>query len=327
MSMHDGSNDALGNAYFPAEYFVGYNASKSAFIKDAVKEGVKSKIVVLSHFNLLLAAWLIKRINPNTKIILIAHGIEVWNTLNYRQTKMLHSCDRIISVSSFTRNKIIELHNLPVQKCLVLNNCVDPFLARPEVKARNENLVKRYGIKKDDIVLLTLTRLSLKDRYKGYPYVLKALSEIVKTKKNIKYILAGSYEVSEKVYIESLIEKYNIQENVVITGFIADEELPDHFSLSDIYVMPSIKEGFGIVFVEAMYYGVPVIAANADGSTDALLQGKLGILTNPESETEIILALNKMFNNYEAYLPNQELLMQNFGYAAYKNKLEALLEF
>jgi phosphatidyl-myo-inositol dimannoside synthase len=327
MSMHDATDDALGNAYFPAEYFVGYNASKSTFIKDAVKEGIKSKIVVLSHFNLLLAAWLIKRINPSTKIILIAHGIEVWNNLNFRQTKMLHCCDRIISVSSFTKNKIMELHHLSEAKCEVLNNCIDPFLARPEVKARNENLVKRYAIKKDDIVLLTLTRLSLKDRYKGYSFVLKALSEIVKTKNNIKYILAGSYELSEKKYVENLIEKYNLKENVVITGFIADEELPDHFSLSDIYVMPSIKEGFGIVFVEAMYYGVPVIAANADGSTDALLQGKLGLLTNPESETEIILALNKMFNNYEAYLPSQELLMQNFGYAAYKNKLEALLEF
>ena len=68
--MHDAADDALGNIYFPAEYFVGYNASKAAFIKDAVLEGVKSKVVILSHFNLLLAAWLIKKINPNTKIIL-----------------------------------------------------------------------------------------------------------------------------------------------------------------------------------------------------------------------------------------------------------------
>jgi phosphatidyl-myo-inositol dimannoside synthase len=327
MSMHDAPEDALGNIYFPAEYFLGYNASKGTFIKDAVKEGLKSKVVILSHFNLLLVAWLIKKINPSVKIILIAHGIEVWNKLSFRQTKMLHCCDRVISVSSFTKNKIMQLHNLPEAKCEVLNNCIDPFLAKLENKIRSEVLMKRYGIAENDTVLLTLTRLSLKDRYKGYSFVLKALSEIVKTKKNIKYILAGSYEASEKIFVEKLIAKYQLKENVVITGFIAEEELHAHFSLADIYVMPSIKEGFGIVFVEAMYYGVPVIAANADGSTDALLHGKLGLLTNPESDTEIITAINKMLNNYTEHLPNQNLLMENFGYTAYKNKLEKLLNF
>jgi phosphatidyl-myo-inositol dimannoside synthase len=327
MSMHDATDDALGNIYFPAEYFVGYNAAKVNFIKDAIREGIKSKVVILSHFNLLLVAWLIKKISPSTKIILIAHGIEVWDKLNFRKTKMLHCCNRVISVSSFTKNKIMELHNLPEAKCKVLNNCIDPFLAKPENKIKSEVLMKRYGIAENDTVLLTLTRLSLKDRYKGYSFVLKALSEIVKTKKNIKYILAGSYEASEKIYVETLIAEYNLIENVVITGFIAEEELPAHFSLADIYVMPSIKEGFGIVFVEAMYYGVPVIAANADGSTDALLHGKLGLLTNPESDEEIIGAINKMLNNYTAYLPNQNLLMDNFGYTNYKNKLEVLLKF
>ena len=153
------------------------------------------------------------------------------------------------------------------------------------------------------------------------------ICEIVKTKTNVKYILAGSYEATEKKYIETLIVEYNIKNNVVITGFIAEAELADHFSLADIYVMPSIKEGFGIVFVEAMYYGIPVIAANADGSTDALLQGKLGLLTNPESANEVIVAINKMLHNYKEHLPNQKLLMDNFGYTAYKNKLEALINF
>ena len=325
--MHDAGNDALDNDYFPAEYFKGYNANKAIFIKDAVSEGVKSKLVILSHFNLLLAAWLIKKISPKTKIVLLAHGIEVWHKLNLRQMKMLHSCDRIISVSSFTKNKIMELHNLPVEKCVVLNNCIDPFLQKPNSKLRNETLTKRYNIAKEDLILLTLTRLSLKDRYKGYPYVLEALAEIIKTKKNIKYILAGSYETGEKMYIDSLIAQFGLKDNVVITGFIADAELPDHFAMADIYIMPSVKEGFGIVFVEAMYYGVPVIAANADGSTDALLNGKLGLLTNPESTAEIIVALNKMFNNYNAYLPNQKLLIDNFGYETYKEKLEKVISF
>jgi phosphatidyl-myo-inositol dimannoside synthase len=109
-------------------------------------------------------------------------------------------------------------------------------------------------------------------------------------------------------------------------GFIPEEELATHFSLADIYVMPSMKEGFGIVFVEAMYYGVPVIAGNVDGSTDALLQGKLGLLIEPDNPAEITEALEKMIKKRETYVPDYALLMDNFGYENYKRKLEEVLK-
>jgi phosphatidyl-myo-inositol dimannoside synthase len=256
----------------------------------------------------------------------MAHGIEVWKPLTKRKLMMLSACNQIVSVSSFTKNKIIALHQLPAEKCLVLNNCIDPFLQRPSVKKRTANLVQRYSIDENDIVLLTLTRLSFRDRYKGYGYVLESLVEIVAKNKNIKYILAGGYENSEKEYIDEMVTRLGLQNNVVITGFLAEEELATHFALADIYVMPSVKEGFGIVFVEAMYYGTPVIAGNADGSTDALLQGKLGLLIEPDNPKEITKALQKMMTNRKAYEPNHDLLMDNFGYENYKRKLEEVLE-
>ena len=95
--------------------------------------------------------------------------------------------------------------------------------------------------------------------------------------------------------------------------------------MADLYVMPSTKEGFGIVFIEAMYYGLPVIACNKDGSADALLNGKLGLLIEPNSAREIELAVNKIINNVDAYKPNHNLLMENFGYDAYKKKLDKIL--
>jgi phosphatidyl-myo-inositol dimannoside synthase len=326
LSMHDGKEAADDNIYFPADIFSGFNAAKATFIMQAVSEGIKSKVVILSHINLLVAAWLIKKVSPNTTIILMAHGIEVWKALSKSKLKMLGSCDRIVSVSSFTKNKIIALHQLPAEKCLVLNNCIDPFLQRPSEKKRSASLVQRYNINENDIVLLTLTRLSARDRYKGYGYVLESLVEIVSKYKNIKYILAGGYEASEKEYIDEMVAKFGLQNNVIITGFLAEEELAAHFELADIYVMPSVKEGFGIVFVEAMYYGTPVIAGNADGSTDALLQGELGLLIEPDKPKAITEAIQKMIKNRKAYEPNHDLLMDNFGYENYKRRLEEMLE-
>ncbi len=327
MSMHDPKNAAINNKYFPAEIFEGYNATKFSFVNNAVKQGKKSNIVILSHINLLLAAWLIKKVSPTTKVILLAHGIEVWQPLTATQKMMVGCCDKIVSVSSFTKDKIIALHHLPKEICFVLNNCIDPFLEKPKQKSRNPILMERYGFKSDDIILITLTRLSRRDRYKGYCFVLEALGEMIQANSKIKYLLAGSYEMSEKIYLDELVLKNNLQSNVVFTGFVQDKELADHFSLADIYVMPSIKEGFGIVFVEAMYYGVPVIAANADGSSDALLHGKLGLLTEPESTQAVKEALQKMISNHDAYLPNHNLLMENFGYDTYKRKLATELNF
>jgi phosphatidyl-myo-inositol dimannoside synthase len=326
LSMHDDNEAADDNQYFPSDIFSGFNAAKATFILHAVSEGVKSKVVILSHVNLLIAGWLIKKTSPSTTIILMAHGIEVWKPFTKRQLAMLKACDKIVSVSNFTKEKIQTLHHLPNEKCLVLNNCIDPFLLRPTTKTRSAELMKRYGITNNDIVLLTLTRLSFRDRYKGYDYVLTSLVKIVEKNKNVKYILAGGNEETEKIYIDDMIARLGLKAHVVITGFLAEEELPAHFELADIYVMPSVKEGFGIVFVEAMYYGTPVIAGNADGSTDALLQGKLGILIKPDDTLAITDALQKMITNKKDYKPNHELLMDNFGYESYKRKLEVVLE-
>ena len=86
--------------------------------------------------------------------------------------------------------------------------------------------------------------------------------------------------------------------------------------------MPSRKEGFGIVFIEAMYYGLPVIAGNMDGSSDALLHGKLGQLVNPDSVEEIANAISNILKNKPSYIPDRKLLIQHFSYETYKNNLE-----
>jgi phosphatidyl-myo-inositol dimannoside synthase len=325
MSMHDASETALNNPYFSSDIFKGYNAAKPKFILDAVKYGKKCDVVILSHINLLMAAWLIKKRNPKTTIILLAHGIEIWGKLNAQQQKMIGACDKIVSVSNFTKDSIINQHQIDTKKCFVLNNCIDPYLIRPVVKSRDAKLVERYHLKEEDIILLTLTRLSAKDRYKGYDFVIDAMAEIVKKYTNVKYILAGGCGAEERGFLENKIAENNLKSNVLLVGYLPDEELACHFSLADVYIMPSVKEGFGIVFVEAMYYGLPVIAGNVDGSTDALLNGELGLLINPESKTAIYESIEKMILDRNAYLPNDTLLLNNFGYEAYKYNLEKIL--
>lgn len=324
-SMYDKQTDAVDNPYFPAENFRGFGIRKLSFIRAMVAAGIKKDVVMLSHINLLLIGWLIKKISPKTKIILLAHGIEVWYKFNTRTRVMLNACDHIIAVSRFTKNRIVDVHGFNESKCSVLNNCLDPFLPLPSVKFKYQALLKKYGFSETDCILMTLTRMSSKERYKGYDKVIEAIAALKNKQNNIKYLVAGSYDKQEKDFLDKLISRLNLQDNIVLAGFIKDEELENHFAMSDIYVMPSQKEGFGIVFIEAMYYGLPVIAGNVDGSVDALLNGQLGQLVNPDSTHEIAAGISNIIQDKKAFMPNRDLLEKHFGYEAYKQKLHSLL--
>ncbi len=321
-SMHDNQESAADNLYFPMEIFTGFSAHKINFMRDALLQGRKTRLVILSHINLLLAAWLIKKLHPSVKIILFAHGIEVWQPLNSFKRKMLNCCDEIVSVSEYTQNKMIELHKVDPLKCSVMNNCLDPFLPLSKNVKASAELRGKYGFRSTDRILFTLTRLSAKERYKGYDKVMEAMVQIGNN--DLRYLIAGSYDAVEKEYIDAVIKKLKLEGRVVLAGFIPEEEVASHFAMSDCYVMPSIKEGFGIVFIEAMYYGLPVIAGNADGSVDALQNGRLGLLVDPNNVTEIKNAILVVLNNKERFLPDQKILLENFSYDSYKLKMNAL---
>ena len=326
MSMHDEQEEASNNSYFPKEIFSGFAGDKLSFVVNSVNTGREADVIIISHINLLVTGWLIKKANPSAKIILIAHGIEIWGKLNISKKNMLQVCDQIICVSRFTADKIISFHKIANKKISIINNCIDPFLPLYVQHFSRASLRKKYAIAADDTVLMTLTRLSARDRYKGYDCVLEALVLLIKNNRKIKYLLAGGYSSSEKIFIDALIKEHGLVNNVILTGYIPESDLTTHFLMADIYVMPSTKEGFGIVFIEAMYYGLPVIAGNQDGSTDALLNGKLGLLIEPNNAGAIANAVEKMMINKAAYKPDHALLMNNFGFDAYKRKLENVLD-
>ncbi len=324
-SLHDPAKSAYSNNYFPRIIFTGFGVNKTRFISNSVFKGSKSDVVLLSHINLLPVGWLIKKVSPKTKLILIAHGIEIWSPLKPHVLKMLNCCDKILSVSEYTKGKIIETHKIPSNKCYVLNNCLDPYLPLPK-KQNDIDLRKRYGFTPDNEIIFTLTRISTEERYKGYDKVIEALALLQNNHPNAKYLISGSYDKIEKAKIDKQIERLGLQGKVVLSGFISETELAAHFNLADVYIMPSKKEGFGLVFIEAMFYSLPVIAGNADGSTDALLNGELGMLVNPESIVEITEALEKVLSERSTFIPNRKLLINYFGYEAYKQNLELLLQ-
>lgn len=202
-----------------------------------------------------------------------------------------------------------------------------PIFNSPTQFNKPDYLLKRYGIDKHTKVMLTVTRLANTEQFKGYDYVIESLPKISKKDSTvIKYLIGGKGQTEELNRIENLIQQHKVQEQVQLLGFIKDEELIDHYLLADVFVMPSKKEGFGIVFIEAAACGCKVIAGNKDGSVDALQNGALGTLINPDSVEELEQAiLENLNNNHHHPAALQQKVVNSFGFPVFKERLKQYL--
>jgi phosphatidylinositol alpha-1,6-mannosyltransferase len=322
------ANENLMAQYIPTDNFKGFSSNKRAFTINAVLRGIRSDVVILSHVNLAIVGLLIKLVNPTCKIWLVAHGIEVWRPFGLLKGWLLKVCNKVICVSNYTRQQIVDIHSADPAKCVVLNNALDPFMKVPAAFNKPQHLLSKYHLTTSDPVIFTLTRLASTEQYKGYEQVITAVGRLKAKFPKLKYILSGEYDALEKIRIDEIIKVNDAVNAVILTGFLADDELTDHFLLADVFVLPSRKEGFGIVFIEALACGLPVICGNADGSIDAIKNGALGIAVDVNNIAELETSIDKMLNEP---VPNdkrsllQQQCMAFFNEEKYRFELQEML--
>ena len=326
-SLYDADQDLMPQ-YLPANKFHGFQKNNIRFILGVIFSKKKPDIVILSHINLAIIGLILRIMKPRCKIWLVAHGIEVWRPLTLVKRLCLKSCDKIISVSNFTKQQMITRHGSNPERCVVLNNAIDPFMRLPSTFKKPDRLLKKHRINQENQTIFTLTRLASTEQYKGHDQVIKVISRLKYRFPGIRYILAGQYDHREEIRIQKLISECNVDEEVILTSFLAENELADYFLLADMFVLPSKKEGFGIVFVEAMACGLPVICGNVDGSVDAIRDGQLGRAVNPDDLEELEEAIVDYLETPLPLLRRYEMQKQcllYFNESDYMDKLNNLI--
>lgn len=287
---------------------------------------LRPKFIVCGHINIIPLNYILKRV-LGVGYISITHGIEVWNIKRGIKQKGLTLSKLIICVSNYTKFKIQNQISLEESKFFMLPNTVDE--KRFYISVKPKYLMDRYNIDEECKVILTICRLDEREKYKGYDRIIKILPKIMTKVPKIKYIIGGK---GNDIYrIKKLINKLGLQNKVIITGFIPEEELVDYYNLCDVFAMPSKGEGFGIVFLEALACGKPVIAGNKDGSVDALLNGELGILVNPDDENDIVEVLIKVLKGeVSKKLTDSEYLrtkvLENYSIDRFRKKVIKLIK-
>jgi glycosyltransferase involved in cell wall biosynthesis len=184
-----------------------------------------------------------------------------------------------------------QVHKIPEEKIEFFPNCLDPWLAAaPLTPSGAWN--KHWRLDKQRRYMVTLARLQPTEKEKGYDTIINLLPYLAKKHPDIAYLLAGKSEESEYARIRRLAEEKGVANRVMMPGYVAPEHLPALYSLAKVFVMPSAKEGFGIVYLEAAWWGCSVVAYNAGGAKEALLDGQLGTLVPAGNEKDLLQALD-----------------------------------
>jgi glycosyltransferase involved in cell wall biosynthesis len=163
--------------------------------------------------------------------------------------------DRIITVSNLTRNIVIEKYGINPNKVKTVYNAVDPFVySKPTV---NKTI--------DDKIVTFLGRITMQ---KGPEYFLEAAKKVLSRMDNVRFVMAGSGDMMNRMVTRAA--KLKISDKFHFTGFLKGDDVNQMFAMSDLYVMPSVSEPFGISPLEAMLSNVPVIISYQSGVAEIL---------------------------------------------------------
>ena len=281
----------------------------------------KPDLILSTHLNFGIAGYVVKLVT-GVPYWCVAHGVEAWDLHRYLARLGLLKSDLVLAVSGYTRQRLLTEQPLKPEQVIVLPNTIDAEAIKPGPKP--EYLMRRHALTVRDKVILTVARLAEPERYKGYDQILRALPAIRREIPDLKYILVGEGE--DRPRIEALIRDLNVYDAVVLAGGVPQKELADYYNLCDVFAMPSKGEGFGIVYLEALVCGKPVLAGNSDGSSEPLQNGELGTLVDADDVAQIATNVARILQAKS--VPEQRLrerTLQKFGFEQFRDRVATLL--
>jgi glycosyltransferase involved in cell wall biosynthesis len=289
--------------------------SRMRFVCELMRVLIKREkydLVLCGHINLVPLAVTASRL-LGAKHVLLIYGIDAWVPSGRRLSDRLVACaDLVISISRLTKQRFLSWSTVSDNQVHLLPNAI--HLEDYGAGEKPHHLEQRYGLKGKK-VLMTLGRLQGSERQKGVDEMFEILPELLAEEKNLTYLIAGDGD--DKRRLERKAVSLGIGEQVVFTGRVPEAEKADHYRVADVFVMPGRQEGFGFVFLEAMASGIPVVASSLDGSREAVLDGALGELANPDDREALKAAIRRALRR-----PRQ--VPEGLAFFSYENFRERL---
>ena len=313
-------------------------ALKCGFAWRAVWEIVRQRpdLIVCTHLGLAPIGWLLGKLGRRPYWVVI-YGIEAWGRLPTWKASALRLADRVITISDFTGEQVSRLHHVESRRLVTLPGVLDEGL-RGASPARD--WLSRWSLEGRRVVL-TVARLAASEQYKGHDVVLQALPRVLEKVPNLTYLIVGDGD--DRPRLEAMAERLNVKDHVAFAGSLdmhrEADKLAACYEASEVFVLPARTvlderdpkgEGFGIVFLEAMAFGKPVIGPNNGAPAELIRHGEHGLLVKPEDPAAIAQALIRLLNSPDETRRMGESasqwVRQKYSYQSLCQRLRALLQ-
>jgi len=238
-------------------------------------------IVHAHHFGSGYAAALLKKYD-DTPYVLTVHLVPSASALAnpipiYRlmYKKALENASDVVSVSNYVRDRVMQDFGI---ESTVIPLSVDAERFKPNVDKK----VLRQSLGLPDSPLVCMVS-SIEDRRKRADILIRAMPLILRKVKDARLVLAGKADPDTIAELTGMAERLGVKDRVIITGRLDDLTIRNYMAASDVFVLPSKEEAGGMVVLEAMASGIPVILSNSGGITEYIDDGKNGLLFDSDS--------------------------------------------
>jgi phosphatidylinositol alpha-1,6-mannosyltransferase len=290
------------------------NLSYIRSLAQNVQQAATCDVIYCAHVNLLPIAYVLAKVFRKP-LVLAIYGIDAWQpTGRALVDKLVTRADLIISISDYTTNRFVAWSGADRSRIRLVPNAIHLDQYSPGVP--DEGFVQTYGLKGKK-VMVTFGRLVSQERAKGFDEVLDVLSDIRKIHPDVMYMIAGTGPY--RAELEEKVRRLDLAQSVVFTGYVSEEQKVDLFRCADVFVMPSRGEGFGFVLLEALACGIPTIASKFDGGREAVRDGQMGAIVDPDNREELIREILSAFTKPKKAPPE----LDYFSFANFSERAAA----
>jgi glycosyltransferase involved in cell wall biosynthesis len=233
--------------------------------------------------------------------------------------------DEVIVPSTYLVNLVSRVSLKPQNKVCVLPNGVDPEKFNPDINGRG--IRKRYSLG-DSTVITYIGRIT---PLKGIHHLIEAFSLLKKDLFNVRLFIIGPiWRPNYYTYLCNLIKDLKLNGSVMFTGPVKHELIPNYLAATDIFVFPTLGEGFGLSLLEAMACGKPVITSNVAGVSSLVIDQVTGLLVKPADEHQICQRLRWLIHNKDFTekmgLNASSYVTKHFSLSAIAKRLRGIYE-
>ncbi|HEX4380111.1 MAG TPA: glycosyltransferase family 4 protein, partial [Candidatus Acidoferrum sp.] len=305
--------------------FTGSERAKGRFAASALRSARRhAKLVVAAHPNLAPVVQGMRIAAPRMKSIVVAHGIEIWEPLSTFRRRALRRASLILTPTQDTANHVATQQQYPRDRIRVLPWALDPEFENFAIATAQSSLPVNFPSGR---VILTVGRWQANERYKGMDTLITALPRLLQNWPDLQLVAVGDGD--DRDWLEQMSKGSGVQGHVHFYTGLTYAELSACYSACEIFALPSRGEGFGLVYLEAMARGKPVIGGAHGGAPEVIDDGKTGYLVQhgdvPQLATSIGTLLSDPALGREMGARGRERVNREFKFGVFAKSLKKIL--